>query len=159
VFCAVAQAAVLGAALTHELDLDRPVRKLVGKHPEGVDGPDQEEKQEPGEGDAFSLVRRLAPHFRAAHGADYSRGAPQTWNRTFVTTPVAPVSMLQSGLRLFHDAGARSLEAASHVTSGDPNRLVEGVTGLQVAVRTAQLAAKVVQTAQELDEAALDMFV
>jgi hypothetical protein len=72
---------------------------------------------------------------------------------------VPSFSLLQSGLSLFHTAGNRALSAAAALSSGSPDVLLEGVLALQTARNEAGIAAAVVQTAQELDEALLDILV
>lgn len=69
------------------------------------------------------------------------------------------MSLLQTGLWLYHDAGQRALAGAAALTSENPDAMIDGVVALQMASRTSQIAAKVVQTAQEIDDAVLDMFV
>lgn len=65
--------------------------------------------------------------------------------------------MLQSGLSLYHDAGARSLDVAAALSSGNPEQMVDGTVALMAAAQAAKIAGKVVHVVQEVDQAMLDI--
>ena len=72
---------------------------------------------------------------------------------------IGPSSLLQSGLSLFHRAGAQSLSAAGSLSSGSPDEMVDGMVGLQMAETQAKLGNVMIRVSQEMDDALLDILV